>query len=113
MPGELQRTARVFIWLLIHCDYGLVKKVCGLQPTGLWFLRPFKGLSGEKIVPGMICGHGGVANPELLPVAGNILRLVPFLADQMVSKHCLCSLLLWGTVLGTRRLGWGLRGDRN
>lgn len=60
----------------IHFDYGLLRKVCGLQPAGLWFLRPRKGSSGEKIVPGMIRGHGGVANHEL-PVAGTILGLVP------------------------------------
>lgn len=93
----------------IHFDYGLLRKVCGLQPAGLWFLRPRKGSSGEKIVPGMIRGHGGVANPEL-PVAGTILGLVP---SWLTSKRCLCSLLLWGTVLGTRRLAWELGGDRN
>lgn len=29
----------------IRCTEGPVKKACGLQPTGLSFLRPLRGLS--------------------------------------------------------------------
>lgn len=43
----------------IHPDYGPLQRVCGLQPAGPWFLQPLRGLSGEKMVPGMICGPVG------------------------------------------------------
>lgn len=56
----------------------------------------------------MICGHGGLANPELLPVGWECLGAHSSSAGQLAGAFCTLS-CLGVLVLGTRRgeKGWG------